>query len=68
MILCGLNDTDQHQGQTPAQRFATDILSDSFYMCLDNTIEEVNSDIKQYATLAQNQDQIRIIPGNGQTI
>ena len=43
MILCGLIDTDQRQGQTPAQRFATDIFSDSFDMCLDKTIEEVKN-------------------------
>ena len=68
MVLCGINDTDQHQGQTPAQRFATDIFSDSFTMCLDKTVDEINNDIKQYATLTQNQGQIRINPGNRQNI
>ena len=68
MILCGINDTDVYQQKTPAQRFATDIFSDSFNMCLDKTVEEVNSDIKQYATLTQSQGQIRITPGNRQLI
>ena len=68
MILCGINDTDQYNGMTPAQRFATDIFSDSFNLCLDKTVQEVNDDIKQYATLTQNQGQIRITPGNKQTI
>ena len=68
MVLCGLNDTDQFYGMTTAQRFAVDILSDSFAMCLDKTMKEVNNDIKQYATLTQNQGQIRITPGNRQNI
>lgn len=68
MVLCGLNDTDQFNGMTPAQRFAADIFGDSFAMCLDKTVEEVNNDIKQYATLTQNQGQIRITPGNRQNI
>lgn len=38
------------------------------YNVLRKTIEEVNSDIKQYTTLTQNQGQIRIAPGNRQKI
>ena len=68
MILCGLDDRELYEGQTPAQRFATDIFSDSFNMCLDKSIEEVNNDIKQYSTLTQNQGRIRITPGNRQAI
>ena len=68
MVICGLNDTDQFNGMTPAQRFAADIFSNSFVMCLDKTVEEVNNDIKQYATLTQSQGQIRITPGNRQNI
>ena len=68
MILCGVNDTDQHQGMTLAQRFATDIFSDSFTMCLDKSVEEVNNDIKQYGSLTQTQGRIRITPGNRQNI
>ena len=68
MVLCGLDDTDQHQGQSQAERFAADIFIDSFDMCLDKTVEEVNDDIKQYITLTQNQGQIRINPGSRQKI
>ena len=35
-------------------------------MCKDKTMDEVNTDIKQYSTLTQNQGQIRITPGNRQ--
>ena len=68
MVLCGINNRDLYQGQTAAQRFATDIFSNSFNMCLDKSIEEVNTDIKQYSSLTQNQGQIRITPGNRQSI
>ena len=68
MFICGVNDTDQHQGMIPAQRFATDIFSDSFPMCLDKSVEEVNNDIKQYGSLTQTQGQMRITPGNRQNI
>ena len=68
MVLCGVNDTDQHQGMTPAQRFAPDIISDSFTMCLNKSVEEVNNDIKQYGSLTQTQGQMRITPGNRQNI
>ena len=68
MVLCGLDDTDQHQGRSQAERFASDIFSDAFDMCLDKTVEEVNNDIKQYVTLTQNQGQIRINPGTRQKI
>ena len=68
MVLCGINNEAQFHGRTPAQRFATDIFSDSFEICLDKTIEEVNNDIKQYGSLTQNQGQIRINPGNRQMI
>ena len=68
MVSCGINNTDQYQGETLAQRFATDILSDSFAMCMDKTMDEVNTDIKQYSTLTQNQGQIRITPGTAKPI
>ena len=68
MVLYGLNNNDQHNGKTPAKRFATDIFSKSFNMCLDKSVEEVNHDIKQYVTLTQNQGQIQIHPGTRQNI
>ena len=64
MVICGINNENQFQGMTQAQRFATDIFSNSFDICLDKTVEEVNNDIKQYVSLTQNQGQIRITPGN----
>ena len=68
MVLCGLNDKDQYNGKPPAERFAKDIFSNSFNMCLDKSVEEVNNDIKQYVTLTQNQGQIRIHPGTRQNV
>ena len=68
MVLCGIDDESLFQDQTPAERFASDIFSNSFSMCLDKTMEEVNNDIKQYSSLTQAQGQIRITPGNRQNI
>ena len=68
MVLCGLNNEVKFQGITPAERFATNICSNSFYICLDKTMDEVNNDIKQYGSLTQNQAQIRISPGDRQRI
>ena len=68
MVLCGINNENQFQVMTQAQRFATNIFSDSNDICLDKTEEEVNNDIKQYGSLTQNQGQIRITPGNSQMI
>ena len=68
MVLCGIDNETLFQDQTPAERFASDIFSNSFSMCLDKTMEEVNNDIKQYSSLTQAQGQIRITPGNRQNI
>ena len=68
MVLCGLNNEVQFQGMTPEERFATGIFRNSFHICFDKTMEEVNNDIKQYGSLTQNQGQIRISPGIRQMI
>ena len=68
MVLCGFNNEAQLNGRTQAQRFVTDIFSDSFDIYLDKIVEEVNNDIKQDASLTQNQGQIMITPGNRQMI
>ena len=39
MILCGVDNINNHNGQTAAERFASDIFSDSFQICMDKTID-----------------------------
>lgn len=63
MVLCGVDDTNLFDGKTAAQRFAEDIFSDSFDICMDKTIEELQNDLKQYSNLTQSQGQIRVNPG-----
>ena len=53
MVLCGIDDVTLFQDGTPAQRFASDVFSNSFTLCLDKTMGEVNNDIKQYSSLTQ---------------
>ena len=63
MRECGVNDTDNFDGKTPAQRLADDIFSNVFAMCMDKEHKELDSDFKAYSDLTQNQGQIRITPG-----
>ena len=63
MRECGVNDNDNFDGKTPAQRLAEDIFSDDFATCMDKTHKELDSDFKTYSDLTQNQGQIRITPG-----
>ena len=64
MVLCGINDTDLFENRTAAQIIASDIFSDALDICMDKTIEEVQSDLKQYPSLTRQQGQIRTHPGN----
>ena len=68
MVNCGINDVDTYQNETPAERFANELFSDSFDLCMDKTIEEVKSDLKQYASLGSTDGQILTTPGNIQKI
>ena len=63
MVLCGVDNTDEFNGKTAAQRFAEDIFSNSFQICMDKTVDEVQNDLKQYSSLTQTQGQIRVNPG-----
>ena len=63
MVKCGVNNIDLFDGQTAARRFSSDIFSDSFDICMDKTMEEVQNDLKHYSNLTQAQGQIRITPG-----
>lgn len=64
MVRCGIDDTDQFENRTSAERIASDIFSDSFEICMDKTMEEVQSDLKLYVSLTRQQGQIRTHPGN----
>ena len=63
MIACGINDTKLFMNETEAQRIATDLFQDSFNTCMDKTFNEVDSDLKTYSVLTLENGQIRITPG-----
>ena len=63
MVTCGLNDVDLFDNKTAAERFAEDVFSNDFNICIDKTMEEVQEDLKIYSSLTQAQGQIRITPG-----
>lgn len=68
MILCGVNNTTLFENQTKAARFADEIFGNDFHMCMDKTFEELQSDLKSYASLPVTQGQIRTSPGIKQRI
>ena len=63
IILCGVNVVDIFLGDTPAFRFATDILGDNSTTCMDKTFEELDISFKTYSDLTQAQGQIYLLPG-----
>ena len=64
MSRCGIDDTMIFNDKTAAHRLASDIFSDSFEICMDKTIDEVKSELKQYSNLTPEQGQIITTPGN----
>ena len=63
MVECDIDDEDQFEGRTAAERIASDLFQDDFKTCMDKTFEELESDLKSFSTLTQNQGQIRLTPG-----
>ena len=51
MSRCGIDDIVIFNDKTAAHRLASDIFSDSFEICMDKTIDEVKSELKQYSNL-----------------
>ena len=64
MSRCEIDDTIIFNDKTAAHRLASDIFSDSFEICMDKTIDEVKSELKQYSSLTPEQGQIITTPGN----
>ena len=60
MVACGLDNTVFFNGNTAAQRLATDIFVNDFSSCLDMTMTELDEDFKTYTELTVNQGQIRV--------
>ena len=63
MVMCGVDNTDIFDRETAGKRFASDIFSNSYDICMDKTMEEVQNELKYYSNLTQAQGQIRVTPG-----
>ena len=63
MEQCGYNNTIRFQGKTAAQRIAEDIFQDDFYMCIDKTTQDLQSDLKAFASLPAAHGRIVTTPG-----
>ena len=61
---CGIDDNMIFNDMTAAQRIPNDIFSDFFEICMDKTMDEVKSELKQYSNLTAKQGHIITTPGN----
>lgn len=68
MVACGVDNVTQFENKTQAARFAEEIFGNDFYLCMDKTFEELQSDLKTYSSLTVAQGQIRTSPGVKQRI
>jgi len=63
MIAADVNDADNFNGMSSAERIAVDIFDDDFNSCMDKTYDDLKSDFKSFSTLPAAQGQIRVRPG-----
>ena len=63
MILCGVDDNANFNGETAAQRIAAEVFDDDFASCMDKTLPELDDDFKSYSSLTAQNGQIRLNPG-----
>ena len=40
MVLCDVNDINQHDGETPAERIASETFMDDFTSCMDKKMDD----------------------------
>ena len=63
ITLCGVNSNVLFNGDTQAQRIATEIFDDDHQSVMDKTIRELQDDFKSYSALTVANGQIRLTPG-----
>ena len=62
MVAAGVDDTDNFDGQSSAQRLAEDLFDNNFTTCMDKSHDDIESDFKSFSALTQAQGQVRTIP------
>ena len=55
MVAAGVDDTDNFNGQSSAERLAEDLFNDEFLACMDKSHKDIEDDFKSYSTLTQQQ-------------
>ena len=63
LSACGIDDVAIINGQTNAQRMASEMFLDSFQVCMDKTYDDLKNELKIYASLTIAEGRIRILPG-----
>ena len=63
IVACGVDNAARFDGNTAAQRIATDIFDDDFQTCMDKDRKELDEDLRSYSQLTIAQGQIRLQPG-----
>jgi hypothetical protein len=68
MVVCGLNDDNVFDGDTPSVHIAADLFGDDFATCMDKGFTELDSEFKTYSDLTTAQGQVRLLPGTKRNI
>ena len=62
MVVVGVDDTDNFDGQSSAWSLAEDLFDNDFTTCMDKLHTDIESDFKSFLILAQAQGKIRTVP------
>jgi hypothetical protein len=68
MVLCGINDEAEFEGDTPAVRITSDLFGNDFATCMDKGFTELDYEFKTYSELTVIQGQVRLLPGTKRNI
>ena len=60
----GIDGIALFNGETNAERLASDMFDDNFASCINKSDEDIDSDLKTYSSMTLLQGQIRLNPGS----
>ena len=55
IIAAGVDDTDNFDGQSSAERLAEDLFGDNFMSCMNKTHGDLEYNLKSFSSLTQKQ-------------
>ena len=68
VALCGINDVNLFQGQTPAQHIVTEMFADQFETMIDITETNVTTNLTLFSQTPAGGGRIRLSPGDKQAL